>query len=436
MNNNNKVKNIYISRQLEDGLLPYLDRPEIIAIKGPRQSGKTTLLKHLSDDILGQKKAVHLLTFEKRADLELFEQDIENFKNLYTQKYQVILIDEFQYAQDGGQKLKYLYDTTRTKFIITGSSSLELTGQTSKFLVGRLLSFELLPFSFSEFLRIKSSDLTAITDSISEQLENLLRFEDFNLPFQKPLKASALQDKFSSYLQEYLLYGGYPAVVLATDEGQKETLLQGILDTYLLRDIQSLLQLATDDELIRLSQFLALQVGNLIVYKNLSNAAGLNYNALKKHLNILQETYIIDLLRPYFTNKRKELSKNPMVYFLDNGLRNRLTNNFSPWEQRPDKGALLENFVYGALRRLAQRSANLKYWRTQTQAEVDFVLEKGQRLLPVEVKSGSGKQPVGKSLHSFLDRYKPQNALIITRDYWKIEQIKETRVHFIPAYYL
>lgn len=425
----------YYQRALEREIEPYLTRREIVAIKGPRQAGKTTLLRQLYKRILKKKNSL-FLTFEKHSDLELFEADIESFKKLYADKYAVILIDEFQYAKDGGKKLKYLYDTTNCKFFLTGSSSLELTSQTGKYLVGRLLSFELLPFSFTQYLRIKEKDLLSIIKPVRQSMHMLLQSGAKKLETSEPIKAPGIKDRLHDRLADYIVYGGYPAVVLAKDGSQKEKLLQGILDTYLLRDVRSLLQLATDDELVRLARFLSLQIGNLTVYKELGNAAGLTFPQVKKHLLILRETYIIELLRPFFTNKRKELTKNPKVYFLDSGLRNKLANDFTPLKQRVERGALVENYVFTTLYRTINDKRSLKYWRTQTQAEVDFVLETSGKILPIEVKYRSSAVTPGKSFYSFLDKYKPKEGVIVTRNYWGRQKINKTEVYYIPIYYI
>ena len=129
-----------------------------MSIIGPRQAGKTTFIKSIASELEKRNKKVKFITFEKRGDLELFQNSIEDFKDLISE-YQYVIIDEFQYAKDGGQKLKYLYDTTRVKFIISGSSSLELTFQTGKYMVGRMLDFQLLPFSFREFLSFQDKEL-------------------------------------------------------------------------------------------------------------------------------------------------------------------------------------------------------------------------------------------------------------------------------------
>ncbi len=422
-------------RDVKKKLYPYLKRKEIIAIKGPRQSGKTTLLMELFKELSSKKKCL-FLTFEKRTDLELFESDIESFKKLYTQQYQVILIDEFQYAKKGGEKLKYIYDTTSCKFIISGSSSLELTSETGKYLVGRILFFELFPFSFKEFLQARDDSMAKLIEQTRYTIDSLFLSQKTKFSTKLPIRSEGLRMKYNELLEQYILFGGYPAVCTAPKE-ERKILLKGILETYLLRDINSLLQLATEEELTALARFLGLQIGNLIVYQELSTSSRLSFSNLRKHLKILKETYIIDILYPYYRNKRTELVKNPKVYFVDTGFRNMLIDNFSSLKTRTDAGALFENYVFSQLKRKLSAFSSIKFWRTKSQAEVDFVVEKGGKVLPVEVKYSLGESiSVGKSFHSFVEKYQPNHAFVITLNHWNKIKIRNTYVYFIPGFYL
>lgn len=414
---------MYIKRQLENEIEPFLAKKEAISIIGPRQAGKTTFIQNLAKRFEREGKSVKFITFEKKADLDLFNNSIEDFKKIADQ-YEIVFIDEFQYSREGGQKLKYLYDTTETKFIISGSSSLELTFQTGKYMVGRLIEFSLMPFSFREFLSAKDQEMSIVLEAIASA-------DVFNFNLKKAL-GTEINSRLAERLEEYLIFGGYPAVVLSDSPEQKKKILEGIYDKYLLKDIKDLLRLATDNELDRLSKFLAGQIGNIIKYQELANAAGLNYKELKKHLNILSKTYIISLLAPFFTNKRTELVKNPKVYFNDLGLRNYSLADWRVAGARNDLGALAENYGFILLRNIFSRG--LKYWRTKAKAEVDFVIEKEQTVYPVEIKYIS-KRLIGKSLYSFIEKFNPPTALILTKDYLGEEKINKTAVKFIPLAY-
>ena len=416
---------MYIYRQLEKEVASFLKRREAIAIIGPRQAGKTTFIRHLEKKLKEDKKKVKFITFEKRTDLDLFQENIEDFKDLMSQ-YQYVIIDEFQYAKNGGQKLKYLYDTTKIKFIITGSSSLELTFQTGKYMVGRMLDFRLAPFSFREFLSFENKELFDLLDNRIKP-SSILKFNIKN-GF-----GAEINKRLITELEKYAVYGGYPAVVLSKTEQEKKRVLENILEKYLLKDVRSLLKLATEDELLKLSKFLASQAGSIIKYEELSNVSKLSHREIIKHLNILEKTFIINLVKPFFTNKRTELTKNPKNYFIDLGFRNYLLTDFRSIVNRNDAGATMENYAYNMLDSL-NLTLNLKYWRTKSKAEVDFVIEKEQNIYPIEIKYSS-KRIVGKSFYSFIDKFKPKTGIILTKDYLAEEKIKNTKVKFIPLSY-
>jgi len=414
---------MYIKRQLEIQIEPFLAKKEAISIVGPRQAGKTTFIQNLAKRFEREGRKVKFITFERKIDLDLFNNSIEDFKKIVEQ-YEIVFIDEFQYGRGGGQKLKYLYDTTKIKFIISGSSSLELTFQTGKYLVGRLIEFSLMPFSFREFLSAKDSEMFLV-------LENISGADIFNFDLKNAL-GREINSRLAARLEEYLIFGGYPAAVLSAGAEEKKKVLEGIYDKYLLKDIKDLLRLATDNELDRLGKFLAGQIGNIIKYQELAGACGLNYKELKKHLNILSKTYIISLVAPFFTNKRTELVKNPKVYFNDLGLRNYSLADWRAAGSRNDLGALAENYGFILLKSIFSRG--VKYWRTKAKAEVDFVIEKEQTVYPVEIKYIS-KRLIGKSLYSFIEKFNPPTALILTKDYLGEEKINKTKVKFIPLAY-
>lgn len=193
---------MYIKRDLESKIQQYFSAPEILAVLGARQAGKTTLLKHLQADIPDSS----FLTFEDIEIRELFDLDTKSFIDLYIKPARVIFIDEFQHSIKGGQGLKFIYDTVPgRKLIISGSFSLDLTIKAVKHLTGRLLSFTLYPFSFREVLRSKD-------ERLSKLFESTLEFG----PMEPPLL-----DRLQKYFQEFVVYGGYPRVATAQNEEEK-----------------------------------------------------------------------------------------------------------------------------------------------------------------------------------------------------------------------
>ncbi len=414
---------MYVHRELEKTIKPFLKRKEILGIVGARQVGKTTFLKYLFSELKKTKK-IEFLTFEREKDLSLFE-NIEDFKEYY-KDYEILIIDEFHYAKEGGKKLKYLFDTTKTKFIISGSSSLELTFETGKYLVGRMIKFYLFPFSFREFLSFKNKTLFNLLDSrFKDIFSQKINFKDFF--------GEELNSRLRKYFEEYLIFGGYPAVALTKTEKEKIKILESILENYLLKDIKGLLDLKTKEELMKICEFLSTQIGNLLNYQELSNISNLKYQDVLKHLEILKNTFIVDLLKPFYKNPRTELVKTPKVYFLDNGFRDYLLLDFRKPEKRDDLGKLVENFVFSSLKR--QEEIKLNYWRTKSKAEVDFVLQKNGEIIPIEIKY-SFSPSIGKSFYSFIEKFSPKKGYIFTQGFCGIKKIKNTKIYFIPVYYL
>jgi hypothetical protein len=397
---------MYIKRSLEEKISKYLKTPEIIAVTGARQVGKTTLLQQIHQ---GLDKSL-FITFEDVAYRQLFDTDIKAFIELYIKPYNFIFLDEFQYAKNGGQQLKLIFDTVRDKKIfISGSSVLDLTIHAVKYLAGRLFAFVLHPLSFDEYLAFKNQELNRY---LCEKKENAKL-------------GAAMLEKIYAYLEEYIVYGGYPRVLLSQNHEEKKEVLRNILNVYLLRDVRDLMGLGDDYKMISLLKALSLQTGNVISYQDLSQITSLNFSSLKKNLNLLERTYIIGLPKPFFTNKRIELVKNPKVYFYDIGLRNAVIDDFRQTEMRQDKGALWENFIYAEL---IKEGVDVKYWRTKAKAEVDFILNDK---IPVEVKSSPAKMAVGKSLRSYIEKYNPATAYIFTRKTEESFKIGKTAVHFL-----
>lgn len=404
----------YIKRDLEDVLKKFLDLPQIIAIVGPRRSGKTTLIQHLH----AQLNDSIYLSFEDQKILTLFNEDIDSFIELYVKKFRYIFIDEFHYATQGGKQLKYVFDFySEKKIIISGSSSLDLLVKAIKYLVGRVVHFELLPFSFKEFLRAKSADLLELLEQ--EKI---------------PPKESPLHDTLFKLWQEYVLFGGYPEVVLQSDKDVKIKLLEGIYNTYLLREVRDIIGLTNDFKFVKLIRALALQIGNLINYNELSEISGYDYRTLKNRLNILEKTYILSLVFPFYRNKRTEIVKNPKIYFLDSGLRNFIIDNFQSLDLRIDSGALCENYILNALQR---RSLKLNFWRTKNKTEMDFIVERSGDLIPIEVKCNRKMHKIPKAFYSFKNKYDFNNGILfsLTGQIEKKNLDETTAIHFIPIYF-
>lgn len=399
----------YIPRDLEKAVGKFLAAPQILAIVGPRRSGKTTLLRHFESKLPNSI----FLSFEDDDLLRLFEEDIKAFAKIYIQPYRNIILDEFQYAKKGGKHLKFLYDShSGKKIIISGSSSIELTIKAAKFLVGRLLSFPLYPFSFKEFLLAKDP-----------QLGKLIAQEE------KPSPSFVKQ--VEPHLNEFLLFGGYPEVVLADDFLTKKTLLQNIYQLYFLKDVAALANLVEDWKLKNLARLLAVNLGGLTNYTQLTTAANIDFKTLKSYLNFLEKTFIILPVPPFFTNKTKEITKSPKIYFLDLGLRNALINSFEPILLRRDAGFLRENFIAAYL---LNHNLEPHFWRTKSGAEVDFVVTKEGNPISIEIKSALGQMKTSRGLQSFIHHYRPREAFVANLNTFGRKKIDNTSTHFVPLF--
>ena len=430
----------YYERLLLEEIKNYMERREIIAIKGPRQSGKTTLLKMLKDFLLKkgiEEKNIIYLSFEDIETLEKFslspKEFIKSFIEKENERY-YFLIDEAQYCKELGKKLKLLYDSfENAKFIITGSSSLELTSETAQFLVGRLFSFELLPFNFFEFLNAKDKRIARIFAEKNEKIKQLILNEkDFEIP-----EEDIFVNEILRYFEEYVVFGGYPEVIKARKEEEKKIILKNIFNTYLEKDILSYLQITDVVKFKKLVSILSYLSGDLISFEKLTTETQSYFKEINFLLDVLQQTYVIKLLRPFHKNLITELKKNPKVYFFDFGLRNYAINNFNNLEIRSDSGKLVENFVLNEISSIVEEKMFLNYWRTIAKAEVDFVLSNGNKILPIEVKFESfKKEKIGKSLYSFIKNYSPKFAIVATKDFWGEKQVENTKVKFIPSCYL
>lgn len=419
---------MYIHRQLEKEIIPILAEKEIIAVIGPRQAGKTSLFAYLNNELSASGKKTKFLSFEKRTDLELFDQDLESFKKIISD-YEVVFIDEFQYGKNGGKSLKYLYDETvgKIKFIISGSSSLELKFQTGKYLVGRCFTFELSPFSFRECLAAQNSEYLKLLDE--DKFSDILNFS------ANDSLSPVVNKELARLFEQYAVFGGYPRVVLTSDWKIKAKVLISIFDNYLLKDISDLLKIADSEGISKMIKLLSAQIGQLISYNKIGADSGLSFKEVKKYLSVLENTFIIKLLSPYFTNKRKEVVKNPKVYFCDLGLRNFCLNDFRSFDERENFGFLPENYVFNLLKNKYSAFASpIRFWRTKSKAEVDFIIERNGKIYPLEVKYSS-QASVSRSLHSFIKKFQPEKAIVLTKDFVYSTKVGKTDVEFFPLLY-
>ncbi len=398
---------IYVERELEREISRYLRSREIIAVVGARQCGKTTMINNILGRLKKQGKKINSISFDDQKILELFENDIDSFIDLHVNGFDILFIDEVHYSEDSGKKLKYIYDNHDIKIFISGSSAAEISIHSLKYLVGRIFTFTLYPFSFREFLSAKNPKLVNLYGT-GRYKEGIIK-------------------ELNNHLKEFLLYGGYPRVVLAKTKKEKKKILENIFNIYLLKEIREILDLSKDYRLMSLLKALSLQIGNIVNYNELSRLTGYPYYELKKYLNILEKTYVCNLIMPFFTNKRTELVKNPKVYFIDAGFRNICIDNFS--EERSDMGSLYENFVFSEL---IKKHGKVKFWNTKSKAEVDFIVESGGKIIPIEIKANASEAKTTKSFNSFIKKYRPKEGYFLSLGFEGKGNISNCRIDFLP----
>ncbi len=356
-------------RDLYSVVRRHVEKKEYSIITGARQVGKTTLVRKLFSELKQSLPDVFYISFENAGILREINLDTENLfryarhpgNPLITKKKQrvIIIIDEIQYANDPSNLLKYLFDTYQEnlKIIATGSSAFYLDRKFRDSLAGRKRIFHLKPLNFGEFLSFKDAA------ELRRELQRIRKNEQY---------ISSFYNDLLHFFNEYLVYGGYPSVVLENDVQEKEFYLEELISSFLKKDIYES-KIEQEHKFYNLCSLLAAQIGNMVNKNELSQTLGLNRRTLEKYLYVLQKCFYIDLVPPFYRNIRKEITKMPKVYFQDTGLRNRLLNRFYPITEREDRGQLLENYVWIRLNELYPKD-RIRFWRTPAQNEVDFVV--------------------------------------------------------------
>jgi predicted AAA+ superfamily ATPase len=352
-----------IQRKKQTVIAEHLSKKEFTILIGARQIGKSTLLKQLYEDLNQKGETVYFLNLDRKEILDELNESPENlFKicPLHQDKKIIVFIDEIQYLDDATNFIKLLFDeySNKLKIVATGSSAFYIDKQFNDSLVGRKKIFQMGTLDFEEFLLFKGRH---------DLVEEVLKLKN------KKKSKSINENVLWGYMDEFVNYGGYPAVVLENDITQKIELLKDIRDSFIKRDI---LESGITDEskFYRMLMLLASQSGNLLNVNEISNTLRITNATVENYLYVLQKCFHVTLLKPFYNNLRKELTKMPKVYINDIGLRNVLINYFSPLEQRADKGMVLENLSF---RLLSERfdQDQIKYWRTADGNEVDFVIE-------------------------------------------------------------
>ncbi len=368
----------YITRTIESELERMFFSGKAMIVYGPRQSGKTTMIRHLvskygNDDVLwlnGDNPDV-------RARVNGIS--TEGWR-LLLGKRRILVIDEAQHVNGIGMALKLVTDEIPdVQVIASGSSAFELMNRMAEPLTGRKLEYRLLPLSFSEL---------ASAAGVLEETQNWER---------------------------RLLYGSYPDVV--AHPGDEQTLLSELAGSYLFKDIYAMDGIRKSGGLDRLVRALALQIGSEVSRNELAGLTGLDVKTVDKYLDLLTKCYVVYPLGAFSGNLRNEIKKGCKVYFYDLGIRNAVIGNFSPLTARTDAGHMWENYlVMERMKRNSNRPFPPRsfFWRTQSpkSQEIDYVEEEAGQLRAWEIKLN----PVAKAKIplTFLRAYPKAETGIVT----------------------
>ncbi|MBD2757355.1 ATP-binding protein [Spirosoma sp. BT704] len=324
---------------------------KIIILYGPRQVGKTTLVRDLINTLPYRSLMVN--ADELVYQTILSSRDLSQMR-LLVEGYDLLFIDEAQRIPDIGINLKILHDALpNLKIITTGSSSFELANRTKEALTGRTWTYELFPISLGE-----------------------LRQEQ---------NAFQLQQRLS----EFLRFGTYPDTLQLPNATDKVHYLRELSSAYLYKDILEMASIRHADKLRKLLQLLAFQVGSEVSPNELGNALGMSKDTVNTYIDLLEKAFVVFRLSGFSRNLRKEVSKMDKIYFYDLGIRNVVIDSFQPLDLRMDVGALWENFLVIERRKrnaYAGQYANTYFWRTYTGAELDYIEEADGQLAGFEFK--------------------------------------------------
>jgi uncharacterized protein len=410
-----------IKRYLLDDLVKHLPSKEMSLITGPRQAGKTTLMLQLQDYLTGKGEKTVFLSLDFERDFPHFMSQsalLERIRLEFGRSSGYVFIDEIQRKENAGLFLKGIYDMqTPYKFIISGSGSVELKEKVHESLSGRKRMFELNTVTLKEFINFKTG----------------YKYKDRLRKYFQVRKTDGI-----GLLMEYLNFGGYPRVILEDALDEKLKIIDEIYRSYIEKDIAYLLRVERIDAFGNLIRLLAGQTGNMINFNELSSTLGIAVQTVQNYVTYAEKTFVIKRLTPYFRNLRKEISKSPVMYFYDTGMRNFVVRHFGRYTMLSELGFVFQNLIYQLLSEKTRHDGStIHFWRTKDKAEVDFIINRGDEVLPVEVKCRELKgKEIGRSLRGFISRYNPAEAWVVNIAFHDEEKIGKTRVRFIPFFEL
>lgn len=350
---------------------------KVIIIYGPRQAGKTTLIKQIKESL--KIKILEYTGDDLQAQKIFSRYELAYLKEIIT-GYDLLIIDEAQKIENIGQTLKLITDNFKIKIIVSGSASFDLANKVDEPLTGRTRTYWLYPFAFAE---VKDLHKTASSETI---LESFMRF------------------------------GMMPKTHQLANESEKTNYLYEYINTYLSKDILMFGDVRKPQKVIDLLTLLALQISQEVSIPELAQNLAISQITVNKYLDVLEKMFVIVNLRGFSRNLRKEISKTSKYYFVDVGIRNALIRNFNPLAMRDDFGELFENFFIIEKRKRAyyqNEPANFYFWRTYDQKEIDLIEEREGKLFGYECKwkDGGAKAPT-----DWLSAYPNSSYEIVNKD--------------------
>lgn len=368
-----------IGRTIKNSILSDYRRRKVIVLLGARQVGKTTLLSELQEG----KDKILSLNCDNADDVMLIEDKTTTELQHLLSPYELVFIDEAQRVRNIGLTLKKIGDLKLdTQVVVTGSSSFDMADEINEPATGRLIEYNLFPFSLQE-----------LAENSSEREESRL-------------------------IESRMIYGLYPEVV--TEPGDAKRTLMTLANNYLYKDLFAYKGIKKPELLQKLVRALALQIGNEVSYSELGNLLGVDKSTVENYINLLEKCFVVFRLDSFSRNLRNEIKKGKKIYFYDNGIRNAVLSNFAPLELRNDVGALWENLMVSERVKCNSYSANfahLFFWRTHEQQEIDLIEEQDGVLHAFEFKwngKARARQP-----KSFASSYPGSTYEVITpENYW------------------
>ncbi len=391
-----------IKREIIQNINDWLWEEKILILKWPRQVGKTTIMKEIQKNLdkKGLKTFYFSIDLEMGNDIFLSSKNFINFiKTQINDEKIYVFIDEFQYIKEAWLFLKWIFDELKNKLqiIVSGSSSLEIT-KNSEFLTWRKIDFEIKWISFFEYINYFSK----------YKYQKYSLDEIYNVWFDK--------EDIKTHLLDYIKYGSYPEVITTNDISKKLEILKEIIWTYISKDISGFMKIDEISSFNNLLKILSKQVWNLVNRFEISNTLNIDNRKINHYLDILVWTYIIDLIKPYYTNIRKEISKMPKVYFQNlwviNFFNNQNISNLDTLDW-----SFTENIVYNMLNDIIKDRNNIFYYRTISKSEIDFVVKTEKWFIPIEVKYTNKVNNMPVAINNFEENYKEiSKKILITKN--------------------